>query len=186
MKQTFITLIFLLVSIFAISQEKYKTEIELGGGFSLTTFLQLNKEQNRFTLTSPKNGDKRVIGGFKSTVGRMFGKLPKKGIFVSLSGTQKGDSLIGNARVAVLGVLQFKGILKGNEVKGDLLKKDGNTVATIHGIQTSDTELDYGYLYQGIIETTRNNIYSKDVLQTREWKKFKKSSNKLATNHKTM
>jgi len=182
MKQYFFTVIFLLVSIFTLAQEKYKTDIDLGGGFSLTTFLDLSKEQNQFTLTSPKNADKRAIGGFKSTLGRMFGKLPKKGIFVTLKGTQKGDSLIGNAKVAVLGNLKFKGVLKGNELNGDLLKDDNTNVATLNGVQTSETEINYESLYQKIVEITQNNIYSKDVLQTKEWKKFQKKLKKLCKN----
>ena len=182
MKQQLFTVFFLCVSIFSLSQEKYKTDIDLGGGYSFTTFLYLSKEQNQFTLTSPKNADKRVIGGFKSTLGRMLGKLPKKGFFVTLNGTQNGDSLIGNAKLAVLGNLKFKGALKGNELSGDFLKDDSMNVATINGIQTSETEIDYENFYSKIVEITQNNIYSKDVLQTKEWQKFQTKLKKLCKN----
>jgi len=182
MKQYFFTSIFLLISIFTLAQERYKTEIDLGGGFSLSTFLDISKEQNQFTLTSPKNADKRVIGGFKSILGRMFGKLPKKGIFVTLNGIQQGDSLIGNGNIAVLGELKFKGILKGNELNGYLLKDDTISVATIHGIQTSETRIDYDSFYSKIVEITQNNLYSKDVLKTEEWKKFQKKLKRLCKN----
>lgn len=182
MKQYFFTSIFLLISIYTFAQERYKTEIDLGGGFTLTTFLDFNNDLNQFTLTSPKNADKRVIGGFKSILGRMFGKLPKEGIFVTLNGAQQGDSLIGNGNIAVLGELKFKGIIKGDELSGYLLKDDTISVAKIHGIQTSKKRIDYKNFYPKIVEITQNNIYSKDVLKTKEWKKFQKKLKRLCEN----
>lgn len=182
MKYNFLNIIFLSISIFTFSQEKYKTDINLGGGFLFTTFLDLKKDQNQFTLTSTKDADKRAIGGFKSTLGRTSGKLPKDGIFVTLNGTQKEDSLIGNAKVAALGSLKFKGILKGNELFGELLKDDNTNVATIKGIQTSETKINFESLYPKIIEITQKNVYSKEVLQTKEWKEFQTKLNKLCKN----
>ncbi|MGC4130610.1 MAG: S41 family peptidase [Bergeyella sp.] len=181
MKHHFPTLIF-LISTFSFAQQNYKTDIDLGGGFLITTFLNLNNEQNQFLLTSPKNADKRAIGSFKSTLGRMFGKLPKEGVFVTLNGTQKGDSLVGNAKVPVLGNLKFKGIAKSNQISGDLLKDDNTEVAVIKGFKTNETKIDYKNFYSKIVEITQNNIYSKDVLQTKEWQSFQTKLKKLCNN----
>lgn len=182
MKKHFFTVTFSLISLFTLSQERYKTDIDLGGGFVFTTFLNLTKEGNHFTLKSQKDADKRAIGKFKSILGRMSGKLPKKGIFVTLIGTQEGDSLIGNAKVAVLGDLKFKGILKGNKFIGNLIKEDNTNVATIIGVQTNKTAIEYDKFYSKIVELTQNNIYSKNVLQTKEWKKFQTKLKKLCKN----
>jgi len=182
MKQIFPTLIFLCISISSKAQDKYKTDIDFGGGSTFTTFFELNKDQNNFTFTSPKNADKRAIGGFKTTLGRASGKLPAKGIFATISGVQKGDSLVGNAKIAVLGNLKFKGVLKGNELIGELLKENNENIGTIKGLKTNQTKIDYQNLYPKIIEITHNNIYSKEVLQTKEWQECKNKIEKLCEN----
>ncbi len=179
-KQHFLTIIFLSLSIFSLSQEKYKTDIKIHEGFSFTTFLDLNIVQNQFTLTSSKDADKRAIGGFKSTAGRMLGKIPKKGILVTLNGIQKKDSLIGNAKVPVLGNLKFIGILRGNKISGNLLKNDNTIIANLNGIQTEETKIHYEHLYPKILKITQDNIYSKDVLQTKEWNEFKTKLERLS------
>ena len=175
-------LIYLLISTFSLAQEKFKTDIDLGNGFLITTFLNLESNQNQFLLNSPKNADKRVVGGFKSTMGRLFGKLPKKGIFITISGKSKGDSLVGYAKTTLFEKLKFRGIIEDNEISGDLLDNDNNAIATMTGFKTNQTKIGYKTLYSKIIEITEKNIYSKEILQTKEWQKFKHKFKRLCNN----
>jgi hypothetical protein len=50
------------MSVTSFEAQVYKTDVEFSG-FSLTTFLNYRNEDGKFSLTSPKNGDKRAIGG---------------------------------------------------------------------------------------------------------------------------
>lgn len=181
----FFTLIFAISAVFCTAQT-YKTDIDFGGGFVFTTFFEYSSKQDHFLLTSPKNTDKRALGSFKSTLGRMFHKLPKKGIFVVAKGTQKGDSLTGIAGIPVSGFgngdlsrLTFKGHIKETELNGKLLK-DSTIVATIKGFKTNETKIDYGNLYPKMMEITQKNIFSEQVLQTKEWKHFQKKFKRLS------
>jgi len=179
MKQYFFIATLIFLNTLVLAQEKYKTDIDFGGGFTVTTFLDLKKEDNQVLMSSPKNADKRIFGGFKSILGRIYGKLPKKGTFVTIDAKQIGDSLIGNAKVAVLGNLKFEGVLDSKGLSGNLLNDYNKIVSTLNGKLTSQTKIDYKVFYSKIMEITHNNIYSKDVLQTREWVKFSKKLKKL-------
>ncbi|RZJ75426.1 MAG: hypothetical protein EOO45_05595, partial [Flavobacterium sp.] len=72
----------------------FKSEIDFGGGTVVSTFLDVKIGDNKFKITSPKNADVRVVGG-KARLGRILGKSPKKGVIITINGTQDKDSLIG-------------------------------------------------------------------------------------------
>lgn len=160
-------------------QSNWKTDIELGGGFTLTTFLEVRKNKDQVTLTSPKNADGRLFGGFKSRLGRVMGKSPKKGVLVTVHALQKGDSLVGSAQVPVLGKMKFRGILNESVLTGNLIKNDTVVVGTVSGKPSVETSLDLNYLYPIITDTTRSAIYSRAVLHTAEWTKFDGQLQKL-------
>ncbi len=162
------------------NRDQWKTEISIDdGSFLLTTFLDVVKDKNEATLTSPKNADARVVGWTKARTGRLFGKSPKKGILLTINAIQKGDSLVGSALLPALGKTQFKGNLTESALSGELIMNDTLVVGTISGRPTRENYLNFRYLYQSIIDTVQANIYSKEVLQTKEWLKFKKSFKKL-------
>jgi hypothetical protein len=107
--------------------------------------------------------------------------LPKKGILINIHGIQKGDSISGIAEIPVSTEnMSFKGIIKGNELSGVLLM--GKEPAEVKGFKTNETKIDYKFLYPKMMEVTENNIFSKDVLQTKEWKKFQTDFEKLCNN----
>lgn len=177
----FFSLIF-TISFAQQSQTHWKSELDFGDGFSMTTFLKVSKSNNQFTITSPKNADVRIFGGFKAKLGRLLGKLPKKGIFLTIKGVQKGDSLFGNAKLPMLGKVKFKGILKEDLLSGEILKNDTIIVGNLTSVETDENQINYKYLYPKILKITENNIYSKKVLKTKKWNKFNKKIKKLFTN----
>src|SRR5688500_6838175 len=87
----------------------FKSDIDFGGGTVISTFLDVRTAKDQYTITSPKNADVRMMGGFKARLGRMVGKLPKKGTIIRIEGTQKSDSLFGQGNIPVFGKLSFKG-----------------------------------------------------------------------------
>lgn len=162
-------------------QTSLKSEISFGSGFTsttLTTFLKVEHTNKQFIITSPKNADVRLFGGFKSKLGRILGKSPKKGIFLTINAKQKGDSLIGSVRTIMLGQLKFKGVYKNDSLSGEIIKNDSLVVGNINGAKSQERSIDYSYLFPKIIDITEKNIYSKEVLKTDEWVEFQKELKK--------
>ena len=181
-----VTILFLMIASISLAQQsdsKWKGEFNLGDGFSLTTFLKITESKEDVLITSPKNADVRLFGGFKARLGRLLGKSPKKGIFLSIKTKRVGDSLKGNALLPVLGELVFKGILTDQTLTGTFLRED-TKIASLTGVQTKEHRLSYTELYGQILKTSKDNIYSKEVLQTDEWKAFQKDLEELCNNAK--
>lgn len=188
----FFVLNFVLLFLFNVSfaqnnPSHFKSEIDFGGGTVISTFLDVRTAKNQFTITSPKNADIRIMGGAKARLGRLAGKLPKKGAIIRIKGEQKSDSLFGKANIPVFGRLSFKGTVKNDlsdplkrVLSGVLLKADGTSVGTVQGMSSAEDRMDYSGLYPKLLKTIRDNIYSKNVLQTKEWKKFEKEFESLA------
>lgn len=156
----------------------FKSEIDLGGGAVFSTFLDADISQKQFVLTSPKNADVRIMGG-KAKLGRIMGKSPKKGIIVTIKGVQKADSLFGETNMPMVGKLKFKGAIKNEILTGVLINKDTLAIGTLHGVKSVEDKISYIDLYPKIFKTIEDNIYSKYVLQTKEWEKFQKEIEKL-------
>lgn len=184
MKNALIILFTLIVTISCAQQNQtiLESEIEVGDGFTLTTFLKVEQTNDQFIMTSPKNADVRLFGGFKARLGRIFGKSPKKGILVTIDSKQKGDSLIGTLTLPMIGKLKFKGLYENGLLSGEMIKNDTILVGNIRGINSQKKSIDYKYLFPKIIEITQNNIYAKTVLQTDEWRKFQKQLKKTLNN----
>jgi hypothetical protein len=175
--KTYIVSLFLLFMTISFAQKNeshFKSEIDFGNGTIFSTFLDVTIKKSHFTITSPKNADVRMFGG-KARLGRLLGKSPKKGIIITIKVEQKNDSLFGETKIPMYGKLKFKGILKDETLSGDLFSNDTTSIGTIQGINSKEDRINYSYLYPLIINTIQNNIYSKDVLKTKDWEKFQKN-----------
>jgi len=184
-KMKFIVLNFALILLFNSSPAQnnpshFKSEIDFGNGTVFSTFMDVAIAKGEFAITSPKNADVRIMGG-KAKLGRMLGKSPKKGIIITIKGTQKTDSLFGETNIPMIGKLKFRGIVKGETLTGELIK-DALSIGTLHGIKSTEDRINYSALYPKMIQTVQDNIYSKDVLQTAGWAEFQKEIKDLCEN----
>ena len=182
-KMKFIVLNFLLIFLFSFSfaqnnPSHFKSELDFGGGIVFSTFLDVAVRQDQFKITSPKNADVRIMGG-KAKLGRMLGKSQKKGIIMTINGTQKSDSLFGETKIPMIGKLKFRGALKNNILSGEFLNHDATSMGTLYGVNTTEDKINYKQLYPKLLKTIQDNIYSTNTLQTREWKKFEKKIEEL-------
>lgn len=183
MKLLVSNLVLILLFNFSFAQNKpthFKTDIDFGNGTILSTFLNVVIAKGEFTITSPKDADVRIFGG-KAKLGRAMGKSPKKGILMTIRGQQKNDSLFGETNIPVFGKLKFKEIVLNQTLSGSFFKNDTLAVGTVRGVFSTEQKNDYSYLYPMIIKTIEDNIYSKSAVQNKEWKKFKKTIQKLCT-----
>ena len=87
----------------------FKSELDFGNGTVISTFLDVSMlANNQFKITSPKNADLRIAGA-KARLARLLGKMPKKGIMITIKGEQKDDSLFGETKIPMFGKMKFKG-----------------------------------------------------------------------------
>ena len=182
-KTQLISLNILLIFLFNFSfsqknQLHFKSDINFIDGMSLTTFLDLNTTQDNFSITSPEDSDIRIFGS-KAKLGRVFGKSPKNGIIITISGQQKKDSLLGDSNIPMIGKLKFKGVLKNENLSGELLNTEGIKIGLLSGTISVENKIDYSYLYPMIIKTVQDNIYSSSVLKTKDWETFLKESKNI-------
>lgn len=158
MKRYFkILMVFFVFTSCSYAQEEqnlWKTEFDFGDGFVLTTFLKENKSYNELFLTSPEDGDKRIFGTIKAKIGRASGKLPKKGIFITINGVKKGDSLIGEVKNPMITDLKFNGLLRNNEIIGNLIKDDSLIIGELRATKTIKAKNEYSNLYSKILNIT--------------------------------
>lgn len=182
-KMKFIVLNFalILLSIPSFAQNnpsRFKSDIDFGNGTIISTFLDVDIAQDEFTITSPKNADVRMMGG-KAKLGRLLGKSPKKGRIITITGAQQKDSLFGDTNMPVFGKLKFKGIVKNETLSGELLNSEGKSVGKLQGVNSEEEKINFSELYPEILKTIKDNIYSKDALQTKGWKTFEKDFTEL-------
>jgi hypothetical protein len=182
-KMKVIVLHFALILFFNFSfaqknSSHFKSEMDFGGGTVFSTFFDVTVAKGQFTITSPKNADVRIYGG-KAKLGRMLGKSPKKGIIMTINGEQKGDSLVGNTNIPMIGKLTFKGILQNDALSGVFINTDGIAIGKLRGTRSIENKIDYNYLYPMMLKTVQDNIFSTSVLQTKEWAAFEKDIEKV-------
>jgi len=156
----------------------FKSELDFGNGIVLSTFLDVTIDQNQFTITSPKNADVRIFGG-KAKVGRALGKSPKKGIIITINGQQKNDSLFGSTNIPMIGKLKFKGTMQNETLSGIFLTQDTIAIGKLNGIHSEENKIDYSFFYPLQQKTLHEHLYSKEILQTKEWKEFQQKIEKL-------
>lgn len=175
-----------LSSVFAQNNKSgnYKTEINFGSGFDLTTFLKVKQKDNKIILTSPRNSDVRLVGFFKAKMGRLLGKSPRKGILVKINTILKKDSLSGYIVTSLFNnKLQLKGELKNGLLTG-MIYKGKKIVGNIQGEKSEQKKINYSHLSPIIIKLTEQNLFSKEFLKSDKWTKYKNElKNKLNKIH---
>ncbi len=180
-----ILLIFLFIINISCAQQNSTNlngSLDFGDGIILNTFFNIKQKDGLVVITSPENADYRIFGHFKGIMARLLGKSPKKGILITIKNKKVKDSLIGNMNIPMFGKLKFKGIYKNGILNGKMIKNDTLVIGRIRGVEEEKKSFDYNYLYPKIIRITNENIYSKSILQNKEWNKTKKKIKKLLNN----
>lgn len=182
-KSTFSVLCLLLIGLFHASTARsspthFKSDLDFGGGTVFTTFLDLTVGDGQFSITSPRNADVRIMGS-KARLGRMLGKSPKKGIIMTIAGTERSDSLFGETKIPMIGKLRFRGAVTNNVLSGEFLNSDSVPIGTLRGAATTAYKIEYKQLHSKLLKTVQDNIYSASVVQTRDWARFGKRVEKL-------
>jgi len=138
-----------------------------------------------FTAWTRKGADRNILGFWKSTLARLFTKDFKNGSLIRITDgtvTKKQDTLVlsGIFRSAMSNYY-FNGEIVNNKITVEL--KDAKKVikGTISGFKSDDVVYpldDYPAIVSEALDSTKNRIYNREVLNTKEWKSFEKSITK--------
>src|SRR5690554_5469369 len=150
------------------------------------TFFEFEfSNDNQFVAYTRKNADKTVLGWTKSKLARIFTKNFKGG---SLLHIQKGkiipqshgDSLKG-IFTSSFGNFYFDALKTDDKIEGKLLNGKREVVGLFNAY--SDIShlpiRDYSALWEESLKHTKNYLYNKKLLQSKEWKKFEKRMGKI-------
>lgn len=195
MLRSVITLPFLLVSLFALSQgnvpanERWQCQLLFGTDFGpVDTYLDITWSDERmthFTAKSPKNADRRVFGTTKSKLARLMKKLPKKGRLLAVTDGRfqrfgDTDSVFATLSMPMLGTSEIKAVERAAVISGGLFKKGERTGSITVAKSALFQPTDYPALYAALRSTIEANIYDQALLKTKDWRTFDKKTSKIA------
>lgn len=195
MKHNLLISFLFIFSVSCNAQQKVQNEILEGNwcldlqhndiGF-VRTFMQFETDGSSFEAYTRKNADRDILGGWTSMLGRTFTKSFKNGSLLRIvNGTYKTE----NDTLKLLGVLtsamgnyHFKGYITGNDLYARLTNKIGEQRGIIKGTkkQIKQPLENYPDLFRESVKLTENNIFNKDLLQTKKWKTFVKDMGKVS------
>jgi Peptidase family S41 len=150
----------------------------------VTTVLEIESEVNTYKAFSRKDADKLLLGKVKAPLMRGMSNF-KNG---SLIRVEKGEFTEENDVVKLKGVLvssmgnyNFIGEIIKDSIKIELSKKNLKTIGNVFG-NRKNIKLpleDYSKLFSEAINTTRDKIYKKSLIEENEWKKFIENMNEV-------
>ena len=195
MKNNLLITALFIFSVSCNAQQKVKNEILEGNwyldlqhndiGFA-RTFMYFETDNNSFEAYTRKNADRDILGGWTSMLGRTFTKSFKNGSLLRVvNGMHKteNDTLkLSGVLTSAMGNYHFKGHVTGNVLYARLTNKIGEQRGIIKGIKEQPKQPleDYPALFKASVELTENNIFNKDLLQTKKWKTFVKDMSKVS------
>ena len=146
----------------------------------ISFYMNYVENQGRFEMFTERNTDIKLFGLLKAIGGRIFINTIKKGSLLSIRGIAKNDSLLGKL-TSPLGTYDFSSEKKNNEISGSLSYK-GKKIGEFQSIISKQKKKirDYPKLINRAIEITESNIYNPKLLNTKEWRTFKKNITKKA------
>ena len=143
------------------------------------------EDSTSFTAHSSPNADKRIFGNMKATMGRIMKKLPKKGVFMSITDGaifkgQGNDSLLGIIHIPMIGSMDLKAVKTSDTIIGSL-RNETEVLGSLSGTKSpKGFRQDYQKINERIIDTLEAYIYNPDLLHSQQWKRFNKKLDKVS------
>lgn len=178
----------LLLAIFSSCSAAPLPIKQLEGGWYVTlqqsdiglvrTTMEFKTNGQTFEAYTRKNADKVILGGWTSMLGRTFTKNFKGG---SLLRIEQGITAVKNDTLAMAGILTsalgsygIKGYILRDSLYAQILNSNREQIGTLSGTRYLPTlPLEYyPALFESVLLITRQNIYNRKVLQTKEWSSF--------------
>ncbi len=153
---------------------------------TVNTILEFEtKRDGSFKARTRKGADRDILGFWKSMLARMFTKDFKNGSLIRITDgtiTDSEDTLVlsGIFRSA-MGNYYFNGEIVGNQINAQLKNGKQEQKGALSGRKNEKVTYpidDYQAIISDALETTKNKIYNREVLKTKEWNTFEKTISK--------
>jgi hypothetical protein len=147
--------------------------------------MQFETNGENFEAYTRKNADKDVVGWWTSKMGRIFTNSFKNGsllrIVKGVCKTENDTLIVAGIFVSAMGNYYFNGYVVNDELFAKLTDGAKEVRGTIKGtrknIQLANIQKpleNYNELFEKAIKLTEEKIFNKDLMQTKQWKKFVK------------
>ncbi|MDR2009095.1 MAG: S41 family peptidase [Bacteroidales bacterium] len=189
MKQLIIISIFLIFFTQCNAQSVVKNETLEGKWFlewesndigTVRTFMEFHTNNGKFEANSRKKAGRDILGSWNSTLVRIFTKSLRYGSFLNITEgiyeTEIDTLKFAGYFKSLIGTYIIRGYIYNDTLNAKLTNGREEIKGTITGIRkNTETPLEnYSSLFETSIKITENNIYNKDVLQTKKWRSFEK------------
>lgn len=150
---------------------------DLGAARTVFTF---EVDKGQFSAYTRKGADRNILGFWKSTLARTFTRDLKKGSLLHITdgeARQAGDSLILKGIFhSAMGRYYFNGYVINEELKATLTNGRHEYRGSLSGDKrrTPHPLDDYPRIVHEALAVAQEKLYSKDLLQSGEWKEFEK------------
>lgn len=179
MKKTVLAVIFLMLTVSLLAQNTR----QLNGTYWRTTIsgntdllLKLNLKGGNFSLTSRKGSTKAIVGG-KYFMARMAGKVNATTIQVKGQYRFDKDTLVLTGKYMSLSSKQdFNGKIHNTELQAAMT----NNVMKGYRVNDNKALADYKTIAAEALQVTEENLYNPSLLQSEQWKAFRKKVTSLS------
>jgi hypothetical protein len=166
----------------------WQADISLQGVGNIATVISFEADEKQgdtflFHAYSKKNVDRQILGFWKSTLARWFSSSFTYGslLHIMKGRLYPGDSLSG-ILASSAGNFNFNGRLMNGHITATLSNKNyvakGSFIANKGALK--QPLRNYPEIFQSVVSTTRNKIYDRKLLDTREWRKFEREMRRIS------
>lgn len=148
------------------------------------TVLTFNTKENEFYAHTRKNATKDILGFWKSSFAKIFTKGFKHGALLNITDgilETKDDKIVlrGIFRSAI-GNYYFNGEVKNDILTAELVSVNKEHKGTITGYKVAKKLplLNYSKIIDEALVMTDNKVYNRELLTSKEWKRFEKKISK--------
>jgi hypothetical protein len=165
---------------------KWFVELQLSDLGKVRTVMTFETDDTTFEAYTRKNADKDILSGWTSLLGRTFTKNFKNGSLMrvedGLLEASKDTLKLSGILTSAIGKHNVNGYIVNNKLYADIGNKDKGYIGHLNGTR-ENVKLpleNYLRLFNQSQQVTEQNIYNRDVLNTKEWKSFAEQMKKIA------
>lgn len=148
------------------------------------TVLTFNTDENKFYAHTRKNATNDILGFWKGTFAKMFTKGFKHGALLNITDgimEREDDKIILRAIFrSAMGSYYFNGEIQNDSLRAELKSVDKKLKGTFTGYKVNKKLplYDYPKIIDEALLITDNKVFNREILTSKEWKKFEKKIRK--------
>ena len=198
----YFSLLILLINLSCKGQQKNNPELSIDGKWqvklhsrdigTVNTILHFETpNDSTFIAWTRKGADRNILGYWKSSLARMFTKDFKNGSLIRVTDglmNQENDTLyLAGVFRSAMGNYYFNGTIVDNKIEAVLRNSKKEERGKITGFKNDSLDYpleDYELVVGEALEKTKDKIYNRKELQSKEWKTFERKITKKSSKFK--